>query len=632
MKRNLLAVAVLGLFPIAVLAQSPAAPAAPAGGNFDVWAKGLMGNNNSPVAAEPGDYQTHWTAPNGSKIQLTVKRPRPLASAPIVTLPAVPEGEDARPYFDKALEEVRAKGAKKLVIPTGKYTFKSLARGDAGQLVLQKLNDVTIDGGGSTFIFNLNKSGIHIDACKRMVLANINIEFGLKMAALGVVQEQGGENVLKIDPEYPVTAADTMGHMSEYDRTTKHTVPAGLRVYAPPGSKEVPKFIGDQTYTSPAFQNKNMVGKSFLVFQQWYGGAAVEIKESVGPQASEDITLSGINIYSGPGMGFITFGMKRGLEIVNCQVIPKPGALISTEYDAIHMMMIDGDISIHDNIIRGQGDDGINLNNMVTPVAKMEPNGKDVVLGTYSRFYQIHDKLSVFDDTNHYLGSTEVTDVPKSLGGPNNQWYGMTLSNAVPGMTLKSFIRNNNIVSGRVSVVHNLIGDCGCHGILVQVPNVLVQDNTFQNTSGNAIRMLANLSYFKEGTGAFNVLVKNNTITHSGIDGGVHAMKFAAIASYGNGREGVTDEPANQYIDVIGNTITAPQQGCITIASSQHVNILGNTCKDTNQNAASHHQPSIWVMKSDHVLLKDNVKIGDSTGPIFIDTETTKAVTGQESF
>jgi hypothetical protein len=620
------------LFPVvACLAQTPATDA-PAKETFQTWAKELVSANNSPVAAEPGDHTMGWVGPDGRKIKLTVKVPRPLAKAPTVTLGTVAEGEDARPAFDKALAEVRATHAGKLVIPKGTYVFKTIGSRNMGHWEISGLTDVTIDGGGSTLVFAQNRNAIEINNCHRMALKNLNIEFSLKMAALGTVVEQAGGNVLKIDPEYPVTAADTMGHMSEYDRALKTTIPGGLRAYTPPGSKEQPKFIGDQTYTSPSFQQKGMAGKSFLVFQQWYGGAAIEVKEVVGPTQSEDLIFDGLNLYSGPGMGFFVMGMKRGLGIWNCKVIRKEGALISIEYDAIHVLLAAGDISIHDNILMNQGDDGINLNNPVHPVAKIEPDGKNVVLSTTSRFIQKGDKLVAFDETNTLLGSAVVTEVPKPLGGPNNQWNGFVLDRPIPGLTLRSLIRDNSLVNSRVAIVHNTIGDCGCHGLLVQVPNVLVQDNTFNNTKANAIRLIANVASFKEGTGAINVLVKNNTINGSGLDSGIHGMRWAAIATYGFGKDGVTSEPANSYIDILGNMISNAQQGCITVSSAEHVNVIGNVCKDTNLTPAYHRTPSIVVNNSKFVVLKENKRSGTWTGEMSVDPATTKEIQTQASY
>jgi len=132
------------------------------------------------------------------------------------------------------------------------------------------------------------------------------------------------------------------------------------------------------------------------------------------------------------------------------------------------------------------------------------------------------------------------------------------------------------------------------------------------------------VGYFKEGVGAINVLVRNNQITGSGIDAGIHAMRWAAIAVYGNSNAGVTAEPSNRYINIEGNSVVNAQQGCISVASGQLVNITGNVCKDTN--LALHKSPSISVSYSNDVTVKGNQVSGMWAGGVEVDPATTKDV------
>jgi hypothetical protein len=596
--------------------------------NFDTWAKAVSSQNNSTAAAETGDPQLQWTAPDGRRIHLTVKVPRPLTSAPIVNLPAVPEGADARPYFEAALARVRATKAGRLVIPKATYVFRSM--GGDGQLVIHDLSDVTIDGSGSTFVFMLNKTGIYLTKSKRVELTNIAVEFGLKMGAMATMVTKDGQNVLQFDPEYPVTEKDSIGHISEYDRAAKSFVPGGQRVYSPPGSATSPKYIGDQSYTSQAFQNKALAGKSFVVFQHWYGGSAIQIQDTYGPNQNEDIILDHVTVYSGPGMGIVAYGVKRGLGIFNSQVTVKPGSLISTEYDALHMLLVGGDVFIRDNLISGQGDDGINLNNPVTPIIKTDNEGKNLTLGIFSRFMQANDRLSFFDNTNKFLGISQIVSAPVFQGGPNNWYYSLTLKDPIAGLTTANLVRDMDLVNSRVAVVNNRIENCQCHAILVGTPNTLIEGNQITNTSANPIRLLTNLGSFKEGVGAINVLVRKNNIISSGVDAGLHLMKWSAISAYAATPTGISNMPSNKFLDIVDNTITNAAQGCITVASSVAVHISGNTCNSTNR--LNPGGAGITVVNSGNVILNQNKRTGSSTGGIFVDPASTTNIQGQTTY
>jgi hypothetical protein len=495
------------------------------------------------------------------------------------------------------------------------------------------LNDITIDGSGSTLVFLLNNDGIHIDSCRRIKITNVVIEYALKMGALGQVVVQGDHNVLKVNDAFPVTNADTIGHIAEYDSAMKSFVPGGMRVYLPPGSKEMPKYIGDQTYTSAAFQTKGLAGKTFVIFQHWYGGTAIQIKDPVGkPRVSEDIIFDNVTIHSGPGMGIVAHGMKRGIAIWNSKITPAPGGLISTEYDAIHMLLEGGDVSIKNNLISNQGDDGVNLSNPVHPVVRIDENGRSLVLSNHSRFIQIHDRLTAFDPMNKYLGSAEVVETPKSLGGPDNQWYSIKLDNSIPGLTLQSLFRDDNLVNSRVALTHNVVQNCQCHGLLAQVPNALIEDNAISNTTGSAIRLLSSEGYFKEGVGAINVLVQNNRISGSGIDANIQGLHQAAISIYGNGSSGITAEPSNAYVNLIGNTISDSQQGCISVESSEIVKVSENHCNNTNLSPSFQQKASISISYSSQVTLKGNHRSGPQTGAIDVDPSMTKDIQTQPSY
>jgi hypothetical protein len=584
------------------------------------WLTQISQQNISPATAITGDSQLNWTGPDGRNIQLVVKSPNPAASAPTVTLPSVPSGADARPYFDTALAQVRAQGAGRLVIPTGTYTFKTLGTSSLGHLVIQGLTDVTIDGGGSTFIFTQNADGIFLSTSQRVQLTNFSIQYSLQMAALATMQTQSGQNVLVVDSQYPVTAANGIGHISEWNRTTNSFVLGGQRVYTPTIT-----YAGNQTYTSPQFQGSSLAGKSYVIFQHYYGGIALDIEDSAGPSQAEDITLNNVTINSGPGMGIRAYGMKRGLGIWNSKITALSGSLISTEYDALHIIVVGGDVYLHDNLFSNQGDDAINLNNPVTPILSV--SGTNLQLSTYSRFIQKYDLLSFFDPNNNLLGTAQAAGSPQMVTGLT---YNLAISNSVLNVDTTSYIRDMNLVDSRVAVINNTIQNCQCHGVLVQIPNALVQGNTFTNLTANAIRLIGNLGSFLEGTGAINVSVLNNNISYTGTDSGLHLMPWSALSLYFYTDSGLASVVSNQYINVIGNTISNAEMGCITVGSSQFVNVTSNTCNstDTIQSGSA----SISVLDSSQVTINQNQRTGSTTGGISVDTATTSGITVQATY
>jgi hypothetical protein len=580
--------------------------------SFLEWTNIASAQNISPATAEPGDHVKHWTAPDGRTIRLVVKIPHPRDTATSVTLPPVPMGEDARPYFDAALAQVRNQQAAKLIIPKATYTFKTTGRSALGHLLLQNLSDLTIEGNGATLVFSQNQPGIYVNTSQRLKISGLTLEFSLQTSSLGKIEVRNGEKALVIDSASPVSGRDSVYYLTEFDRSTKKWVQGGQRVILPPGAATPAAYLGEQAYTSAAFKNLTP-GRSFAVFHHWYGGVAVKIDGSPGPGQTEDIVLDALSIHSAPGMGILAYGMKRGLAILNSTIAPKPESPspVSTNYDGIHVLLGGGDILIANNHISGQGDDGINLNNPVHPIVSVSGDGRTMVMSKYSRFISAGDSLAFFGN-GRYLGQAQVVASPKAMGGLN---YQLSLSQAVPGVNTSSVARDITLIASRFFVGGNTIERCHCHGMLVQLPNGLVQENTFRELSYNALRLLTDIGSWNEGVGAINVIVNKNTISDTGVDSSLGPMPWAAISAYGGARGGVVAaEPVNRFIDISDNTISDAQQACITVASSISVTVTNNTCNATNLRKPG--QASMNVFNAKNVTLSRNRRSGPSTGPI----------------
>jgi len=595
---------------------------------FDSWAALASQQVVTPVAPKSPGSHLNWTAPDGRKVSLAVLTPATSSSA--VTLAAVPQGADARPYFDAALAQVRSQHANTLIIPPGTYVFNSLGANGWGHLVVQGLQDVTISGTGATLVFTLNQTGIFLTQSQRVEIEGLRIQYSLHMASLGTIVQHNGQNVLVIDRAYPVSSADSIGHLAEYDRSTKSFVLGGPTIYTPPGASYDPVYVGNQTYTSPSFQGSEFVNMSFVVFHHWYGGVAILMEDSPSPGQLEDVILKNVTINSGPGMGVVAYGIKRGLGIWNSRIVAKPGALISTEYDGVHVLIVGGDVSLIGNTIANQGDDAINLNNPISPVVSVDSTGVNLVLSTYSRFMSQGDTLAFFDSSNNFLGTATITSALTNLGGLNDQYRGMTIDHPITGLSNTSVVRDIALIDSRVAVEKNVIRDCQCHGILVQTPNTIVSDNSFSNTYGSAINMLTNIGNFVEGVGAINVIASDNTITTTGAVAGIGGMPWSAINLYGfNAHVSVSAVPVNKYVEIANNTITGSAQGCITVASSELVSVTGNQCPSDNMMASSMLGASI--LAATDVSFEQNKRTGSTKG-LYIDSSSTSGIVSQSNF
>ncbi len=575
------------------------------------WASLASAATTSPFVAQSGDTASQWVAPDGRRITLTVRAPHPQKTAVLsVSLPS--SGADATPILASAIATAQKSGVSTISLAPGTYTFRTLDKSQLGHLVISGLHDVTILGNGATFVFMNNAVGLYVTQSQRLVLQSVRLSYGFNTVSLGTMASQGGRTVLQVtSSEFPITASDGIGAIEQFDPVNKVFVPNGTRVYEPAS----PLLVGAGLYTSASFA-ASTVGKTFAILHHYYGGVAIEIEDSFlsGAAQDQDITLDNVWIQSGPGMGIVAYGVERGLFVLNSSVSPRPGGIFSTEYDAMHLQEIGGDVYIANNAISGQGDDAINAAAPVIPFVSLDQTGTRLTLGVYSRFVQAGDTLAFFDTNDVFLGATGVKSVV-STGYPNSSFL---LSAAIPGGASAAVVRDVALTNNRMVIARNTISNCECHAILLQTPNALVLDNTITGTANGGIEALSNIGSFQEGSGAINDMIEGNTLSSTGSDPSLTGMTWGAISLYGATGAGLQTTPINFNLAVLSNVVSnASGTGCITVASSSKVEVAANTCANANVGQPL-HTPAIEVLDADAVTLSGNTLSGASTGGVVI--------------
>jgi hypothetical protein len=458
---------------------------------------------------------------------------------------------------------------------------------------------------------------------RRLQLSGLTLDYGLLTASLGTVVRQGSETRVRIDPKFPVTSANPAYYLTEYDPAAKLYPTNAARVILPPGSSTPAVYAGNQSYSSTAFATLP-ADRTVTVKHQWYSGNAIRIDDTPQPRQSEDIVINGVTIHGAPGMGIVVYGLKRGLALTRSRIEPRADGSrpLSANYDALHVLMSGGDMLITNNRIAGQGDDAINLNGPVHTLTRVEDGGRSVVLGKYSRFISAGDRLAFFDAQGQYLGQRQVAATPTALGGLD---YRVALDQPLGSGWAVNVVRDLGLLGSRYVVANNVIERCYCHGLLAQLPNGLVEANTFQDIGRNAIRLLTDVGQWNEGVGAINVIVRGNQIRRTGGDpAGV--LPWAAISVYGGARGGtLATGPVNRHVRIANNTIEKVPMGCITVASSASVVVRDNQCTDTN--LLDSRAASVLVMSSaTDVQFSNNLRSGATTGAQVLSAPATSAL------
>jgi hypothetical protein len=241
-----------------------------------------------------------------------------------------------------AIDQCRKVKAAKLVVA------KSIYRITSGKtIVFDGLDDFSFDGGGSTFLFHLipGGHGVTIKNCQRSVFSNFNLDWDWRIDPPAWV---GRVTALAPDQTFFEMRFDTTAPLDPKKWVSMN--PLDEKSRAPGVGVEFGGFtptrivkIDDQTVRVwPSYRMKPVVGRLYLLRHYTYE------KHGIAMADNSHLSLRNVNIYSFPGIGFITGGNQHHFELIGCRIAPPPGERrpITTSADGFHVAQSQGFIRL----------------------------------------------------------------------------------------------------------------------------------------------------------------------------------------------------------------------------------------------------------------------------------------------
>ncbi|MBB6506185.1 hypothetical protein F4693_003182 [Sphingomonas endophytica] len=533
----------------AVLIATCCAPAPSQSATAD-WSALATAARQSPASGD--GLRRSWTGADGRPVTLAVLAPR-LDGRPVIALDPTPG--DNGPAIAGALARLRAAGGGTLRLAAGTWP---IAGGPPG-IALDGLSDVLIDGPGAQLVFAQWGDGILISNAARVKLRGLSVGYarppvvkarvdGGRLAFAGAAPDAGA-------PVYQVSAAG----------------PAGARILLGKQGKSLGRDGG-----LPGGLGDFAPGTPVQVKLSWYKGGAIRIGDPGDKPVSHDITLDHVTVRDSAGGGIVADLMGRGLAIVGAKLGGAGGSAIA--YDGFHVTAAGGDLLVEDSDFIGTGDDAINIASPIIDASR-DAGGASVTLsGATARVYP-GARLAFFDAGLQLVGTADVASrSPRDPAGRMRTMF----TTPVPSGEIR-YARNMDLLSERYAIVGNRMADCICHGVLAQAPNGLIQDNQFSGLRYNAIRLLTSAAW-KEGAGAYNVVVAGNRVADTGQDtrpGRVWAAitVFGELAGNGPGGQApLAPGPLNAGLLIRDNQIDGVDQGCIAVSNAADVVLKDNRC------------------------------------------------------
>lgn len=396
----------------------------------------------------------------------------------------------------------------------------------SGALRLENLKDVLVDGGGSEIVYDYRSSLVTLTGCECVELRDLAFDRDWEKQPLSAVARvaavKGEKNVVDFVFDNPAFAREDMLYaISQSDPDTDTYGAKGVYIETYEGQnpdviQSVEKISDDTLRVTHNGMLTHFAGSSFILRGTAYGGSLIDIYG-----ACRDITLNGLRLYGGGGMGVIVGQRTSHFALRNLFIGPDPAhadtRLTSLDADAVHINDSDGCFLIENCEFCRQGDDDVNINSGVGWIKSV--SGNTVMFEADGSMNADPGDTMAFRDPGFNL--TDVTAVVESAERLEDGMRRVTFTKALPQAVKEGgFLFNLDNTGGNYVIRNNYFHEHRARGLLLQTSDGLVENNTFYKTTHNAIKIIMDINgVWHEGTGADNIVVRNNTFKECAVIG-----------------------------------------------------------------------------------------------------------------
>lgn len=498
-----------------------------------------------------------------------------------------------------AIEECRKHKPALLKFAKGQYDFFSEDRPKGGGSVfhLSGLDGVTIDGGGSTFMFHGYPGAFAFGDCRNVTVKNIIIDYVRPPFSLGdVIAVDGKSFDVAVDKDYPITGTEGVGAFMTYDRAAMHPAGPGYEEYSSCTSTELVKPQVMRVHLNHDATIKP--GTCVLLRHAVYGPGACYVSSCT------DFAIDNFTVHTTPGMAFVA-GNSTNVTVRRLRVVPRPGSgwPMSATADGMHFSGCKGLIDIEGCEFQGMGDDAANIKSGLYMKVTEKLDDHTVLAQHNLKMWDPPspgDKMEFARCTDLASYATLTVESVEKLGDggkirykeplPANMEIGDLMGNAT--RVAKVRIRNCEVRSNRA------------RGFLLQNRDVVVENCKFTNCTMGGIWVLTECFYFYESIGSRDVVVRNCTFDNCGYWGGTCVLgAFVQI--------GPDDFPTvpgcHRNITLEGNVIRGADNRGIIISGVDGAVVRNNTIENVcRRPTVKSGAAAIYVTGSRNVRLTGN--------------------------
>jgi len=454
------------------------------------------------------------------------------------------DGRDDTYAVRKAIQACQAQGAKRLVLPKGRYDFYAefatemyffISNNDEGlkrvAFPLVEMQDLVIDGQGSEFYFHGFINPFILDRSHKITLENFSIDFSRPFHSEAIILGYDAEGMdVEIREGFPykvhrgtllftggqeedgplttVSQGEIYGssHMLEFDTEKRETAYLANDFYFSPVNGYPAKKLDGRKVRIRVPELEGVPGNTMVFGPNHRNFPGFVVSDCA------DVLFRNVTIHHAGGMGIL--GQRtHNVTVDHCKVTPSHERMVSTTADATHFVNCTGKIVLTHNLFENQKDDATNIHGIYVQMA--ERTGSDEVI-VKLKHHQQHgfELLRPGDQVELVHGRsmmTYATTTVKEADRLNKECTKLVLSSPLPDEFRPGDVLAEVLDSPRVIIAHNIIRNNRARGLLINCRGKTVVENNYFHTPGAAILFAGDSTYWLEQGGVRDCVIRNNT-------------------------------------------------------------------------------------------------------------------------
>jgi hypothetical protein len=572
--------------------------------------------------------------------------------------------ENAVPYVQKALEACKGKTNPVLVFPEGRYDFwpqhciereQFEANSDVVNspkrlaFLIEKMEGLTVDGGGSDFVYHDRMQPFTIDNSKNITIKNVNIDWDIPLSAQAVVLQANEQYVdLQIHSESPyIIENDRLvfvgegwksgwgpGGTLEFEKDSRVVTPqtGDKRCLRTKGNYRVEELEPGKVRIHGSFTRFPAVGNLLILRHSRRDHSGIWIAYS------KNVQIENLNMYHNAGLGILSqFSENLTFTNVNCIPNERKGRILSGHDDGFHYWSCKGDIIVKNCTFHGLMDDPVNVGGQAVLVTERVDafTLRCKLMPHYNRgllWARPGESVGFIESQSMH---TFATGTVKSVRKIDNQLFDVTFQEAVPQDVIVGNALENLTWNPNVLITDSYFKSCRARGILMTTTGkVVIQNNIFES-SGSAILMSGDANNWYEVSGVKDVLITKN-IFRAPCMTSMYSLCEGVISIYPeipkiNGKR----PPYHRHIIITDNEFHLFDYPILYALSVEDIEFSNNRLVRSRDYEPFHKRKDGLTFEfCRNIRVKDNTAEGDVLGNTIrlINTPSEECHLGQDSF